>query len=148
MDESVTNENENVVEAAVSAAGDADDVSTIAADTAAPTPLDLNELQQLSSEELKKVAREFDVHLSPMRSTHQQIVDLVRPALGRGATVTARGFLDLASDSFGMLRYPALNFLHVPEDVFVTRAIIQQFHLRAGQTRASDFVTPGLLRRR
>jgi transcription termination factor Rho len=100
----------------------------------ATTPrLDVNELQQLSSEKLKAVAREFDLHLSPMRSSHQQLVDLARAALGRGAVVAAKGFLDLLSDSFGMLRYPALNFLRVPEDVFVPRAIIQQFHLRGGQ---------------
>src|SRR5437879_5472561 len=112
MDEGLTNENENAVEAALSAAssieaGESAATARVAAETAVRTALDLNELQQLSSEELKKVAREFDVHLSPMRSTHQQIVDLVRAALGRGATVTARGFLDLVSDSFGMLRYPA-----------------------------------------
>ncbi|MGH8100608.1 MAG: transcription termination factor Rho [Chthoniobacterales bacterium] len=101
--------------------------------TPATPTLDLNKLQQLSSEKLKAVAREFDLHLSPIRSTHQQIADLVRAALGRGAVVVAKGFLDLLSDSFGMLRYPALNFLRVPEDVFVPRAIIQQFHLRAGQ---------------
>jgi transcription termination factor Rho len=99
----------------------------------APATLDLNELQMLSGERLKKVARELDLHLSPMRSAHQQIVDVVRAALGRAATVTVKGFLDLISESFGMLRYPALNFLHVPEDVFVPRAIIQQFQLRAGQ---------------
>jgi transcription termination factor Rho len=100
--------------------------------TPAPT-LDLNELQMLSPERLKKIAREFDLHLSPIRSVHQQVVDVVREALGRAATVTVQGFLDLMSDSFGMLRYPALNFLRLPEDVFVPRAIIQQFQLRAGQ---------------
>src|SRR5262249_340415 len=98
-----------------------------------PTTLDLNELQMLSGERLKKVARELDLHLSPMRSAHQQIVDVVRAALGRAAIVTAKGFLDLISESFGMLLYPALNFLHLPEDAFVPRAIIQQFQLRAGQ---------------
>ena len=111
--------------------------------TPATTPrLDVNELQQLSSEKLKAVAREFDLHLSPMRSSHQQLVDLARAALGRGAVVAAKGFLDLLSDSFGMLRYPALNFLRVPEDVFVPRAIIQQFHLRAGQELSGTLRLP------
>jgi transcription termination factor Rho len=104
--------------------------------------LDVNELQQLSSERLKAVAREFDLHLSPMRSSHQQLVDLARAALGRSAVVAAKGFLDLLSDSFGMLRYPALNFLRVPEDVFVPRAVIQQFHLRAGQELSGTLRLP------
>jgi transcription termination factor Rho len=111
--------------------------------TPATTPrLDVNELQQLSSEKLKAVAREFDLHLSPMRSSHQQLVDLARAVLGRGAVVAAKGFLDLLSDSFGMLRYPALNFLRVPEDVLVPRAIIQQFHLRAGQELSGTLRLP------
>lgn len=110
--------------------------------TATATALDLNELQQLPSEKLKASARGFDLHLSPMRSTHQQIVDLVRAALSRGGVVVAKGFLDLLSDSIGMLRYPALNFLRLPEDVFVPRAVVQQFHLRAGQELSGTLRLP------
>ena len=140
MDESLAKEKS--VEAAGSAEAGTSGPSVIAADTAATTSLDMNELQQLSSEKVKAAAREFDVHLSPMRSSHQQLVDLARSALGRGAVVAAKGFLDLPGDSFGMLRYPALNFLHVPEDVFVPRAIIQQFHLRAGQELSGTLRPP------
>jgi transcription termination factor Rho len=111
----------------------ADPVAAAPATAAPPRPLDLNKLQKLSGEELKALAREFDLHFNPTRSTHQNIVDLIRQALGRGGTVTADGFLDQPSDSFGTLRWPALNFLPVPEDVYVPRAIVQQFHLRSGQ---------------
>src|SRR5438128_7132129 len=38
-----------------------------------PAPLDLNELQKRSSDELKSLAREFDLHLHPARSSHQHI---------------------------------------------------------------------------
>ena len=134
MDEISTNEKGNVVAAAVS--------SNVADDPATATTLDLNELQQLPSEKLKAIARGFDLHLSPMRSAHQQIVDLARGALGRGVVMVAKGFFDLLSDSFGMLRYPALNFLRVPEDVFVPRVIIQQFHLRAGQELSGTLRLP------
>ena len=104
--------------------------------------LDLNEMQKHSSDELKSLANEFDLHLHPTRSTHQHIVDLAREALHRGGTVTAEGFLDQVSDSFGMLRYPALNFLPVAEDVCVPRAIVQQFHLRPGQRLAGTLRLP------
>src|SRR3984957_2348250 len=112
-----------------------------AADTAASTPsaakpprdLDLNELQTLSTEELAPVAREFGLHLHPARTRHHHILDLVRAALGRGSKVTAGGFLDQVGESVGLLRSPELNFLAVPEDVCVSRAMIQQFHLRPAQ---------------
>jgi len=95
--------------------------------------LDLNQLQALSSEKLASIAREFGLHLHPARSRHHHIVDLIRAALGRGSTVTAEGFLDQPGDALGLLRSPQLNFLPVPEDVCVPRAIIQRFQLRPAQ---------------
>ncbi|MEP7015172.1 MAG: transcription termination factor Rho [Verrucomicrobiota bacterium] len=109
--------------------------SDLAADTAASTPapvLDLNSLQKMSGEELKSMARKFHLHFSPGRTTHQQILDLAREALNHGGTVTTEGLFDKTSESFSTLRWPALNFLSVPEDVCVPRAIVDQFHLRPG----------------
>ena len=140
MDESLTTESAphtaadtdapGSVAAGVSPAGD-----ETAADTTAATArsLDLNELQKFSGEELASLGREFDLRLYSARSRHYQIVDLIRAALQHGASVTAQGFLDQVSDSFALLRWPDLNFLPVPEDVSVPRAIIEQFRLRPGQ---------------
>jgi len=105
--------------------------------------LDLNELQESSSEALAAVARDVDVYLHPARSRHQHLLDIIRSALARGATVTAEGFLDQVVDSFAMLRWPKLNFLPVPEDVCVARALIEQYHLRAGQHIAGTVQLPG-----
>jgi transcription termination factor Rho len=101
--------------------------------TARARALDLNQLQTLSSEKLVPIAREFGLHLHPARSRHHHITDLVRAAMGRGSTVTVEGFLDQVGDSLALLRSPQLNFLPVPEDVCVPRAIIQRFHLRPAQ---------------
>ena len=51
--------------------------------------LDLNELQELSSEELEGLARDLDLYLHPGRSRHQHILDIIRAALSGGASVTA-----------------------------------------------------------
>src|SRR5438876_10643209 len=99
----------------------------------APRSLELNELQEFSEKKLKALARDLDLFLHPARSRHQHILDIVRAALAGGASVTAEGFLDQVSDSFAMLRWPKLNFLPVPEDVCVPRAVIEQHHLRPGQ---------------
>ncbi|MDQ2823954.1 MAG: transcription termination factor Rho [Verrucomicrobiota bacterium] len=105
-----------------------------AADTAATTPsLDLNKLHDASLEQVDSLAKQLDLRLDPVRSRHHHIVDLVRAALTRGGTVTAEGFLDQVFESSAMLRYPKLNFLPVPEDVSVPRAILQRYYLRAGQ---------------
>ncbi|HYK23100.1 MAG TPA: transcription termination factor Rho [Candidatus Acidoferrum sp.] len=105
--------------------------------------LDLNELQESSGEKLEALAHDLDVYLHPARSRHQHIVDILRAALAGGATVTAEGFLDQVGDSFAMLRWPKLNFLPVPEDVCVSRALIEQHRLRPGQKIAGVVQLPG-----
>jgi transcription termination factor Rho len=117
------------------------DAADTAATTAAP-PLNINELQEASPKELNALAKRLDVHLHPTRSRHQHIVDLVRAGLTRGGTVSAEGFVECVADQPAYLRYPKLNFMPVPEDVAVPRAIIQQFHLRPGQHLAGNVRLP------
>ena len=128
------------VEAGVSPAHGKDATDTAAA-TAAHS-LDLNELQEFPDQKLKALARDLDLYLHPARSRHHHILDIVRAALAGGGTVTAEGFLDQVSDSFAMLRWPKLNFLPVPEDVAVSRALIEQHHLRPGQKVAGTVRLP------
>jgi transcription termination factor Rho len=110
--------------------------------TTAPRALDLNELQEFSEKKLKALARDLDMHLHPARSRHQHILDIVRAAISSGTTVTAEGFVDQVSDAFAMLRWPKLNFLPVPEDVAVPRALIEQCDLRPGQKVAGAVRLP------
>ena len=137
MDEEVTDE--NTVEAGVSPAGleeAAETAATTEAKTASParTELSINELEKL--EDLFPVARDFNLHLHPARTRHHHILDIARAALGQGANATAEGFLDQVGDSFGLLRYPELNFLPVPEDVYVPRAAIEtRFAARSAKSR-------------
>src|SRR5436309_8863235 len=104
--------------------------------------LDINELQAFPEKKLKALARDLDLYLHPARSRHQHILDIVRASLGGGATVTAEGFLDQVSDSFAMLRWPKLNFLPLPEDVSVPRALNEQYQLRPGQRIAGTVRLP------
>src|SRR5688572_11443439 len=99
---------------------------------ALPEKLDVNELQALEPAEIEKLCRDFELRVYAGRSRHHLILDLVRAALGRKIPVTATGFFDPV-DSFGVLRWPRLNFLPVPEDVGVPRAFIQLFKFRPAQ---------------
>ena len=145
MDESI---NENAADTAATT----EDVDLVAADdvrrseprsaisATGPRELSINELEKL--DDLLPVARDFNLHLHPARSRHHHILDIARAALGQGANVTAEGFLDQVVDSFGLLRYPELNFLPVPEDVYVPRAAIELYHLRPGQELAGKLRLP------
>ena len=106
-----------------------------------PPPLDLNELQDYSSEKLHSLARELDIRLFPARSRHHHILDVVRAALGRGGVVTTEGFLE-QGEATSFLRLPRLNFLPVPEDACIPRSLIQQYGLRPGQLLAGTVRLP------
>jgi transcription termination factor Rho len=101
-----------------------------------PATLDVNELQSLGPPEIENLCRDFELRVYPSRSRHHLILDLVRAALGRKIPVTAAGFVDFVSETHAMLRWPALNFLSVPEDVAVSRAVVQLFKLRPAQSIA------------
>jgi transcription termination factor Rho len=118
------------------------EIATRSTPPATPHLLDLNELQELSDKKLRALARDLDLFLHPARSRHQHILDIVRAALAGGASVTAEGFLDQVSDSFAMLRWPKLNFLPLPEDVCVPRALVEQYQLRPGQRIAGTIRLP------
>ena len=122
---------EKSVEAPVSGAGRELQPAATAATPETPRELSINELEKL--DDLLPIARDFNLHLHPARTRHHHILDIARAALGQGATVTAEGFLDQVGDSFGLVRYPELNFLPVPEDAYVPRAAIELYRLRPGQ---------------
>jgi transcription termination factor Rho len=107
--------------------------SAVAIPANIPLALDLNELQALGPAEVEQLCRDLEVRVHPGRTRHHQILDLVRAALGLGIRVTAEGFFDQVADSFGVVRWPRLNFLPVPEDVGVPRALKQKFSFRPGQ---------------
>ena len=98
-----------------------------------PASLDLNELQALPPSAIEELCQRFDVRVHPGRTRHHQILDVVRCAISRTIPVTVEGFFDQLADSFGLLRFPALNFLPVPEEVAIPRATIQRFRFRLGQ---------------
>jgi len=126
------------VEAGASPAGKELQPGTAASTT--PKELSINELEKL--DDLFPIAADFNLHLHPARTRHHHVLDLARAALGQGANVTAEGFLDQVGDSFGLLRYPELNFLPVPEDVYVPRAAIDLYRLRPGQKLSGKLRLP------
>ena len=109
--------------------------------SAPPRALHLNDLQTMEAPALAEISHELDLRIYPGRTRHEQIFDLVRGALDRGATVTAEGFFDPGVDSWPMLRFPRLNFLSVPEDVGIPRGLLQRFKLRPA-ARISGTVRP------
>ncbi len=133
MDEEISTQPESEPATSAVTAPPAEEETAVETTANIPTSLDLNELQALGPAEIEKLCRDFELRVHPGRTRHHQILDLIRAALGLGISVTAEGFFDQVADSFGVLRWPRLNFLPVPEDVGVPRALSQKFHFRPAQ---------------
>ncbi len=104
--------------------------------------LDLNKLQDLDPEGFDALCQRLDFRPQPSRTHHQHIFDLIRFALARGCTATVEGFIEQTSENFAMLRSPRLNFLPMPEDVFVPRVVLQLYKLRSAQRIAGTVRLP------
>lgn len=142
-DNSAQTESESTTAAeGVALASPAEEGIAVEATANIPTSLDLNELQALGPAEIEKLCRDFELRVHPGRTRHHQILDVIRAALGLGISVTSEGFFDQVADSFGVLRWPRLNFLPVPEDVGVPRALAQKFHFRPAQKIKSTLRLP------
>jgi transcription termination factor Rho len=144
MDEGLTTRESDQVNADLSAAAAPGRTSATPSAVASPpvSPLDMDALQQLSSEQLESLARELDLRLYPGRTRHFQILDLVRGALERGTCVRVEGLLEDSGEGVPVLRSARLNFLPVPEEVAVPRVLIQKHQLRPGQQLAGTVRLP------
>ena len=82
----------------------------------------------------------FDVRMNPGRTRHHHILDLVRCALSRKVLPSPPRASSIRwLRFFGLLRFPALNFLPVPEDVGVPRGTVQHFRFRSGQRSPAPY---------
>src|SRR5206468_12134307 len=92
--ETSTSAEAGTVEAGVSPAN----VHRAAATTATARSLDLNEVQELSGEELESLAGDLHLHLHPARSRHQHVLDVIRAGLSGGPSIAGEGFVVQAGD--------------------------------------------------
>ncbi len=115
--------------------------ATITPQTNAPTPepvqrpgrLHLDELHAMTYAELLDRAESLRMRVTPDRSRHHLILDLMKYHASRGGELVAEGVLELtAGDHQGFLRWPRFSFKPFPEDVSVPRWMMQRYGLEQG----------------
>ena len=71
------------------------------------------------------------------------ISKILREAGLKSATLKAEGFLQIMKDGYGFIRYESNDFSETPNDVYVSKNIIQSNFLRAGDFIEGEILTPG-----
>jgi transcription termination factor Rho len=96
--------------------------------------MNLNELKRLKSEELMKLAAQFDIEAANTMRRQELIFAILGAQSETDGGIFANGVLECLPDGFGFLRAPDYNYLPGPDDVYVSPAQIRRFGLKTGDT--------------
>jgi transcription termination factor Rho len=94
--------------------------------------MNLNELKQLKTDELMKVAAEFNIESANSMRRQELIFSILAAQSESNGSIYAGGVLELLPDGFGFLRSPDYNYIPGPDDVYVSPAQIRRFSLKTG----------------
>ncbi len=99
-------------------------------------PVNILELKRKPAAELQAIASELVPGASPSAElSMQELVFRVEQALlDRGELLTGEGVLEVLPEGYGFLRSQDWNYLHSPDDIYVSPSQIKRFDLRTGDT--------------
>jgi transcription termination factor Rho len=94
--------------------------------------MNLNELKQLKTDEIMKVAAEFNIESANSMRRQELIFSILAAQSESNGSIYAGGVLECLPDGFGFLRSPDYNYIPGPDDVYVSPAQIRRFGLKTG----------------
>lgn len=97
-----------------------------------PEWIHVNELHSMSHAALAERAAELRLRSNADRSSHQLVLDLLKFYGSRGVELRAEGVVEVTADNQAFLRWPRFSFKPFPEDVLISRGILQRYGLQQG----------------
>ncbi|MCP4444984.1 MAG: transcription termination factor Rho [Myxococcales bacterium] len=94
--------------------------------------MNLNELKNISLEELNKKAATEGVRATVPTDSTQLILEILRAHTKSGGSVSSSGTLEILGDGFGFLRGSKSDSSPSPQDIYVSPSQIRRFHLNTG----------------
>ncbi len=96
--------------------------------------MNLEELKHLKSEELVKLATDFNIEASNTMRRQDLIFAILTAQSETNGNIYGSGVLECLPDGFGFLRAPDYNYLPGSDDIYVSPAQIRRFGLKTGDT--------------
>ena len=97
-----------------------------------PASLDLEDLHELTLQELAERATQYGVRFHPDKSRHHLVFDICRTLAERGTDLTGSAIVDVNAQGAAFLRWQRYNFRPLPQDVQIPSHIERQLHLKPG----------------
>jgi transcription termination factor Rho len=92
----------------------------------------ITELQQMSMQQLLKVAKEENIADAAGLKKQDLIFKIVKERTKQNGLMYGEGTLEILPDGFGFLRSPDYNYLPCPDDIYISPSQIRRFGLRNG----------------
>ncbi len=96
--------------------------------------MNLNDLKRLKSDELLKLAAEFNIEAANTMRRQDLIFTIITAQSESNGNIYGSGVLECLPDGFGFLRAPDYNYLPGSDDIYVSPAQIRRFGLKTGDT--------------
>ena len=100
-------------------------------------PLNIQELKELTSQVLNKIAKELEIEGAAGMRKQELIFQILKAQTERSGLIFSEGVLETLPDGFGFLRAPEYNYLPGPDDIYVSPSQIRKFDLQTGDTAVS-----------
>lgn len=104
--------------------------------------MNLNELKKIKSDELMKLAAQFDIEGANTMRRQDLIFSILTAQSESNGSISAEGTLECLPDGFGFLRAADYNYLPGADDIYVSPAQIRRFGLKTGDTVEGDIRPP------
>jgi transcription termination factor Rho len=97
--------------------------------------MNLNDLKQMSAEDLVKLATDsFNIEAANTMRRQDLVFGILTAQSDSNGGIFAEGVLECLPDGFGFLRAPDYNYLPGSDDIYVSPAQIRRFGLKTGDT--------------
>ena len=107
-----------------------------------PAEMDLDELHELTINELHERATAFNLRIQPDKSRHHLVLEICRYCLEHGTTLTATAVVDVNAQGSAFLRWPKYNFRPLPQDIQVPPHLDRHLRLKQGLKVRSKLRAP------
>jgi transcription termination factor Rho len=104
--------------------------------------IDFKGLKKKSPEELQQLAEKYNIENPGSMLKQDLTFAILKRIADQGGTIVGEGVLEVLQDGFGFLRYPEVNYLSGPDDIYVSPSQIRRFGIRTGDTIAGQIRAP------
>ncbi len=94
--------------------------------------MDVEELHELTFQELAERAAQFAIRVHADKSRHHLVFDICRTLAERGTQLTATAVVDVNAQGAAFLRWARYNFRPLPQDIQLPSHIDRQLRLKPG----------------